>query len=133
MFQAEEGQSLHLISAKKGGPDPPEENETNLGELRVAVGQETHSQDNCWMSLLMLSKRHSSTTDMESIALGAQELRSMLEWDGIVNKDAVREKKKGFVKRHHQGVALRGPCGDVTRAVVVKNCKRWHEKRNEKE
>jgi hypothetical protein len=93
MFQAEEGQSLHLISAKKGGPDPPEENETNLGELRVAVGQETHSQDNCWMSLLMLSKRHSSTTDMESIALGAQELRSMLEWDGIVNKDAVREKK----------------------------------------
>ncbi len=38
---------LHLISAKKGGPDPPEENETNLGELRVAVGQETHSQDNC--------------------------------------------------------------------------------------
>ena len=96
MFQAEEGQSLHLISAKKGGPDPPEENETNLGELRVAVGQETHSQDNCWMSLLTLSKRHSSTTDMESIALGAQELRSMLEWDGIVNKDAVRGKKGGL-------------------------------------
>jgi hypothetical protein len=47
MFHVEEGQSLHLISAKKGGRKPPEEKETSFEELRVIVGQEIHSQDNC--------------------------------------------------------------------------------------